>query len=327
MSIPAGKESVRLKYDPRSRTLSGDVPVRVHFPQLDELFPPRRVRDPREDDYTVSRTQRGNVRLEMKFAEPPDRAAARATQKRPGRTSAVATVGVKVERIEDGGTSVAEYEILRDAVRWPIEVGPVVWFETESRLCIFPFRFQSDWWTRPTGAGLAFGMPAARAQWGKADVAFDVQDFITFTPSIVTTAGEAQKDFILGSANVPDCIEVFFVEKFNPELLWGGGSTFSSGTAEAKIITSDGNATHGIDRTHLAHELGHVLNLDHPGVFDLYPASTNTLMCPSGWLIDNPQRNSLENATNVSNPLLTFAFKPISGGLDCFRSADCGLCP
>ncbi len=110
----------------------------------------------------------------------------------------------------------------------------------------------------------------------------------------------------------------------------GGGATFGSGTASSKIISSDGNARGGIDLTHLAHELGHVLGLRHPGAAataSAVPASSGTLMCPSGYLNDNPKVNSQENKNLISNPLLTFAIKFISPGPDCINSADCGACP
>ncbi len=123
---------------------------------------------------------------------------------------------------------------------------------------------------------------------------------------------------------------MFFVHDFDPQDRWGGGATWGSGTASAKIISSDGNARGGVDVTHLAHELGHVLGLRHPGdaaTANAQPASTGTLMCPSGYLNDNPQINSQENEDLVSNPLLVFTLKLRSPGPDCVDSADCGACP
>ena len=114
----------------------------------------------------------------------------------------------------------------------------------------------------------------------------------------------------------------------------GGGVTSSGGTESAKVISSDENADFGVDLTHLAHEFGHVLTLKHPGqgfptaaLPHRVDGSSNTLMCPSGFNNDNPQRNSQWNKDNVANPLLTFALKPWTVGPDCTDDSDCGSCP
>jgi len=326
MSVPASERSVRLRYDSQSQTASGEIPVQVHFPQIDEIYPPVFVKDGRESDFAVSRTQRGRVKLEIKLAEPLDKAEARASQRQPARLTGSASAQVEVEALGD----ISSYRIELRPAPWYIDIGRLRWFETASRLCIQPVRIRSSASDpSPTGAGLAFGTPGANTQWNKADVVFQVRGWMVVTNAAlkVATSG-AEEDTIRASVDVADCIEVFFVENFDPVSLRGGGATWSSGTANAKIISSDGNATFGVDLTHLAHELGHVLNMGHPGnPGGLYNASTNTLMCPSGWHNDNPKRNSRDTALNVSNPLLVFTLKAISPGPDCNSGGDCGACP
>jgi hypothetical protein len=330
LSIPASEKEVQLRYDSRSQTASGEIPVQVHFAQLDELFPPQLVKDRTEEDFFVSRTQRGRLKLELKFAEPLDRAAAVATRSRKeSRLVASASVQLEVEPLEDRGIVVAGYRLELQA-RVPLNIAALIIIEVANRLCIQPVRIRSSAGDlSPTGAGLAFGMPGANTQWNKADITFQVRDWMVVTNSDLKVATEgAEEDQIRAAVNVNDCIEVFFVQNFSPEGLHGGGATWSSGTANAKIISSDGNATFGVDLTHLAHELGHVLNMGHPGNPNgLFDASRNTLMCPSGWHNDNPTRNSQANKTNVSNPLLTFALKAKSPGPDCTNNCDCGSCP
>lgn len=330
LSIPSSEKAVQLRYDSQRQTASGEIPVQVHFAQLDELFPPELVKDPSEEDFFVSRTQRGRLKLELKFAEPLDRAAVRATQsRRENKLAASASVQLEVEPLEDQGIAIAGYRLeLQQAIS--LQIASLLIIEVAQRLCIQPVRIRSSAADpSPTGAGLAFGMPGANTQWKKADIIFTVRDWMTVTNSALKVATEgAEETQIRATVSVADCIEVFFVQNFSPESLHGGGATWSSGTASAKIISSDGNATFGVDLTHLAHELGHVLNMGHPGnPGSLFDASRNTLMCPSGWHNDNPKRNSQANKTNASNPLLTFAFKAKSPGPDCTNNGDCGSCP
>lgn len=71
-----------------------------------------------------------------------------------------------------------------------------------------------------------------------------------------------------------------------PQDKWGGGVTRSGGQAVATITSSDQNADYGIDEVHLAHEVGHVLGLSHPGDGETGPimidGSSGTVICPSG---------------------------------------------
>lgn len=228
-----------------------------------------------------------------------------------------------------------------------LEIAPLYFFEVAQRLCVQPVRLLRFRWTEVfpyrwtkafplfpfflfSGAGLPFGEPGARTEWRKADVVFNIRDWKTVWASTYWEMDSTEAAGLLAQVDDDDCIEVFFPYDFDPDALWGGGATFGSGTASSKIISSDGNARGGIDLTHLAHELGHVLGLRHPGAAataSAVPASSGTLMCPSGYLNDNPKVNSQENKNLISNPLLTFAIKFISPGPDCINSADCGACP
>lgn len=326
MSVPASEKSVRLRYDAQTQTISGEIPLQAHFPQIDEIYPPQLIKDPRDSDFAVSRTQRARIKIELKLSEPLDRANARAAQGQAIKLTGNASGEVVVDPLGDIGG----YTLYLRPAAWMIDIGILRRFEAASRLCIQPVRIRTgaaD--ASPTGAGLAFGMPGANTQWAKADVVFQVRDWMFINNAGLKVATEgAEETTIRGSVDVDDCIEIFFVENFDPESLHGGGATWSSGTANAKIISSDGNATFGVDLTHLAHELGHVLNLCHPSAAcGLASSSTNTLMCPSGWHNDNPKRNSRDNASNVSNPLLVWTLKAVSPGPDCTSSADCGACP
>jgi hypothetical protein len=137
--------------------------------------------------------------------------------------------------------------------------------------------------------------------------------------------------------DIVDAIEIFVAERFVDAMavLWGGGGTIGSGTASAKIVTSDQNldvpcpepcTTHestpgnnagmcarsgdtlgcgDVNYQHLSHELGHVLNLGHPlDPGGLSMSTANSVMEPSGLCCDNPDIQSALNCRNASNPVL-----------------------
>jgi len=115
--------------------------------------------------------------------------------------------------------------------------------------------------------------------------------------------------------DVTDALEVFVAERWDP-YYDGGGATWGSGTAATKIVTCDQQldvpcptpcSTCGdINYYHLAHEIGHALDLLHPGLTRAGRAqsSVDSIMEPSGFCADNPDVQSARNCRNANNPLL-----------------------
>lgn len=215
-------------------------------------------------------------------------------------------------------------------------------FETAKNLCVQPVRiarFQpSSTWppilsVQYTGQGYPFGKPGAITEWKKADLTLTWRAWQTTWNSSFWDFSENEHAALRATVDVDECVEIYFVDNMQPDPFWGGGATFDSGTANAKIISTDENADFGVDLTHLAHELGHAVSLCHPGSSscvarpEMNPASTGTLMCPSGFNNDNPAVNSTQNENNINNPLTTFTLKLISAGADCANSSSCGACP
>lgn len=228
----------------------------------------------------------------------------------------------------------------------PIIVDLGWWrFEAAKNLCVQPVRIGKFNWSNSsgwpwvpsfsadyTGTGLPFGKPGAVSQWKKADVTFTWKQWKTIWNNQYWDFSKSESADLRGSVNDANCVEVFFVNTFQPNVFWGGGATYGSGTANAQIISTDQNVPPGVDLTHLAHEIGHAVSLCHPGSAscesrpEMSPGNSGTLMCPSGFNNDNPAINSEGNKDNVSNPLLTYSLKLVSVGTDCANNASCGSC-
>ena len=183
---------------------------------------------------------------------------------------------------------------------------PLIWyyFAPRKELCIQPVFISADGATPPTGSDFYPLLARANELWAKCCIQFtskcpryvDKQEYRISTQTEAT----AFKDEV----NVADAIEVFVVERLDPEETWGGGATFASGTATAKIVTGDNQLP--LNQNHLAHELGHVLGLGHPGnAGSLVDACAGSLMEPSGFFADNPEFQCEHNCISASNPLLT----------------------
>jgi len=140
-----------------------------------------------------------------------------------------------------------------------------------------------------------------------------------------------------GTVDVANAVEVFVAKEMSTGLAcsWGGGACFSGGTASSKVVSCDqqmsvpcpcpsactgycpcGSCLCGaINPYHLAHELGHALDLPHPS--GSWSTSTVTsIMEPSGFCCDNPNLQSAKNCRNAANPLLYSSMSICSGSPD-----------
>ncbi len=139
----------------------------------------------------------------------------------------------------------------------------------------------------PTGKSWGRRLASANAIWGKLGVTFKAVSAIMRTDAQNKYAGSSERelDQIIKLANGA-AIEVFMVD--NPVSFGGGGGTHGRGSSSTQTVLSDG----GTSDTLLAHELGHVLGLDHPPD----GAEPNTVMEASrSHNSNNPVRNTIGN--------------------------------
>ena len=324
-SMTPGRAHPSLRYDASRPGISGTLEGRVAFPQLEELFPPKY--DPKTDVYTIP-TQEAELEIDITFERPIDVEAASSKIVKLLGTLVFSQIAppdkeLMLPRNRLNGRHTKAY----------FEYTVLQRIEATRTLCVQPVAIRDNARdANPTGAGLEFGLPAAESEWRKADIRLSVRDWMYIENSNFRVASEGELDDIRDEVSEDDCIEVFFTDEFDPNDNHGGGATYGSGTVAAKIISSDENATGGIDLHHLAHEMGHVLSLLHPGPPDadrdwMIPASTGTVMCASGFMNDNPEPNSQENKDNGQNPLLVASLSARGPGVDCADSANCGDCP
>jgi hypothetical protein len=319
-----------LRYDAKGHRLEGELRGRIDAGYMARLRTDASADAP--GDIVETPIQEATVRVRMTL-EGALRAASVAGDK-PERLGAEVSLSLEADETRYPKFVLPAVKLeLEHVVGVGIDVGPLRLWEPARELCVQPVRLERCWflfWWFRSGAGLAFGQPGAKTQWDKADVVFDYRPWKNVHDSDYWELSEDEEDAFRGEVEDADCIEVFFSNSFDPDDNHGGGVTFGAGTAGSQIISSDANARNGVDFTHLAHELGHVLGLRHPdaaATASAVPGSTGTLICPSGFNNDNPKINSEENEDLLSNPLLTFTLKRISPAPDCDDSADCGRCP
>ena len=192
-------------------------------------------------------------------------------------------------------------------LRVPIEI-PFYWvrFHRRRTLTLQPVFIAAAGRRPPTGADFYPGLARANELWGACCIEFTARCPIYVDEQDWRRATAAEAVAFKDSVNVDDAIEVFMVDELDPPSMWGGGATWASGTATAKVISGDNQLP--LNRNHMAHELGHVLGLGHPGAAgSLTQGCTGSLMEPSGFFADNPDFQCEANCLNASNPLLRSA--------------------
>jgi hypothetical protein len=146
----------------------------------------------------------------------------------------------------------------------------------------------------PTGGSWTRRFNSSNVIWGKLGVTYAALSARTLTDPVNKTAGsnDVEANRIAALRTGPG-IEVFLVD--NDMASRGGASSSPGSGASSNIVMSD----RGTSDTLLAHELGHVLGLDHPPT----SADSNTIMEPSSsHSTANPTRNTMGNYNRITWP-------------------------
>jgi hypothetical protein len=147
----------------------------------------------------------------------------------------------------------------------------------------------------PTGGSWARRLGPSNTIWGKLGVHFNDTSAVVIDNAALKTSGSnrAERDAVRAAHSNATRVCVFMTDNTLADA--GGGGTVGGGAAGAKVALSD----RGTSNTLLAHELGHVLGLDHPPG----GADSNTIMEPSGSIdVDNPTRNTIGNFNRITWP-------------------------
>jgi hypothetical protein len=331
IGVSLAEDGFKLEYSPRTGEVAGGFETILHYELIDRVRGYRQQEQKGELDTFAPYTERMIGKLWGKFRTPLEPAEKGSTQFEGDITLELSSPVLGVIR----------YARLRFLV-----VVDWIAFQAADVLRIQPV-FIGSGPSDPNATGTAFStlMNHAREIWNRCGsvrcIKFIVNDPIYVNNDayrVLDNTSEANN--LRAEVNVTNAVEVFLAERMATSLAcsWGGGACFSSGTASAKIVSCDqqmavpcpcpsactgycpcGACLCGaINPYHLAHELGHALDLAHPpGPSGGLAATTvDSIMEPSGFCCDNPNAQSAKNCRNASNPLLSILFSTCSGNPD-----------
>jgi len=170
---------------------------------------------------------------------------------------------------------------------------------TRRRLTIQPVGFRSTATdASPSGNTAAAQFATAATVWGKACVDLQVASTLLITDAALKTSSDLAAIRASHTDADPNVIEVFFVANSLPSI--GGGSAGAIGVASCKPVIAEPNSGNPVL---LAHELGHVLGLLHPGTGT--NSDAGTVMAPTGSaMVAGTTLVTHFMCVNIANPVL-----------------------
>jgi hypothetical protein len=324
-------QQAELEYSSRAAEVSGGFDTVLHYELIDRLLGYRQTEAKREADLLPSYTETMRVSMTAKFSEP-------LVLSEKGQVRFEGDVELALSSSVIGAVTRARWTIIVN-MDWSL-------YRPAQFLLIQPV-FIGTGPGDPTATGTAFStlMDYAHTLWNRCGSVRCVK-FAIYEPIYVNNNAyrvlddSTEATALRAEVNVTDAIEVFVVERMSTSYACstGGGFCCSCGTASAKVVSCDqqlavpcpcpaacatwcpcGPCQCGaLNLWHLAHELGHALNLDHPGTptGGLAASTAGSNLEPSGFCCDNPSSQSAKNCRNAGNPLLTWGLTTCSGTPD-----------
>ena len=150
----------------------------------------------------------------------------------------------------------------------------------------------------PSGSTSAAQLATAQTVWTKGCIDLVIRSTVTITNSTLKTSSDLTAIRGAYTDSDPNVIEVFFVQ--NTLSATGGGNAGAIGVASCKPVIAEPNSGNPVL---VAHELGHVLNLLHPGAGS--NSDPGTVMAPTGSaMVPGTQLATHIMCTSIANPVL-----------------------
>jgi len=167
------------------------------------------------------------------------------------------------------------------------------------QLIIQPVGFRSSATdASPSGSTSAAQLATAQTVWGKSCIDLVIRATVTITNATLKTSSNVTDIRNAYTDTDPNVIEVFLVD--NALSAQGGGTAGGIGVASCKPVIAEPN---GGNPVLVAHELGHVLNLLHPGTGS--NSDPGTVMAPTGSaMAPGTQLVTHIMCTSIANPVL-----------------------
>jgi hypothetical protein len=301
--------STKSKYTRRTMTISSEFTVDVHYPLIDKIKGFKKIKEEeKEGDDFRSYTESFTGTLTCSFRDKPQ-----VDRKKEVKKSAKIKLKMKLKKKDipqDTMDNIRDIGGDFDAVE--VKVYPIWWFFRKT-LNVQPVFIRytpatgvccGGGPTATTGGSYTILRDRAIEMWDRCCIALNFLPPVYIQNNNYRILSAAEAAPLRATYDNANAVEVYIVEVSDPVGMWGGGASFSSGTANAYVITFDTNLP--INLLNLAHELGHSLGLWHPP----WNSTPGSLMEPSGFTLDNPPLMSDQNCNNASNPLVYYTIIP-----------------